>query len=698
MLQWISKNRISFIKIAARMFILFVAIFCIYKIFSPAPTLAASVADPDSTLNQGVQIIQEPLGLPATDIRLIIMRIIRAAFGLVGIVMVVLIIYAGFLWMTAGGNDEQIGKAKKIIINATIGLAIMLSAVAIVSFVINMLGVKGGIGGNGGEAGSPNTENFIGSGSLGRIIRDHYPTRDQQAVPRNTKIIITFNYPVVPASFIQNTNQSKDANGNQMYGDCTGNLAKLNWKTDCDQLIMDDQHINISRSLTQNNEIVLEPIANGATVLASYVTENNNQRLYTIILRPNDYLGSDQEEISYTVHLGSAIKLDDPANPDKSIFDSAKVGNNYYEWPFTCSKELDETPPRVLGIYPTAGVTVVKNTAIQIEFSEPMDPTGMQGPFLSGTNYYVDSSGQKDENKSYIYLKPSHSSVPIGNFKFSNNFKTLEFISTKECGKNACGNSVYCLPVCDLANSPCPEGTNVDNYRLLLKAGITSANSWEAIPFTGITDASGNALDSEPYGTKNIVPLGNPLPAVFPGQEKPDNYFWNFNVKDEKDITSPYLIQIAPGLDAENVKAGTPLTMEFSKTLLVDSMYSIDIQEKPTHNVPIWKLPTINKEHTKIDVHHGNFLEGLRQYYFPVIDSRLVDVNYNCFYPGKGPGGAVEVSAKKPTSSRCENNANCCAVVNEQNAAYCCNGLSNSARATTDACLKFLKDPANSPD
>ncbi len=78
-------------------------------------------------------------GLVDTDIRTIIAKIIKAALGLLGIVAVCLVLYAGYLWMTAGGDDEKINSSKKILINASIGLIIILSAYSIVSFVMNKL-------------------------------------------------------------------------------------------------------------------------------------------------------------------------------------------------------------------------------------------------------------------------------------------------------------------------------------------------------------------------------------------------------------------------------------------------------------------------------------------------------------------------------------------------------------------------------
>jgi len=61
------------------------------------------------------------------------------SLSLVGIVLVILIIYGGFLWMTAGGNEEQVTKAKRIIKNAVIGVIIAMLAFAIAEFVLDIV-------------------------------------------------------------------------------------------------------------------------------------------------------------------------------------------------------------------------------------------------------------------------------------------------------------------------------------------------------------------------------------------------------------------------------------------------------------------------------------------------------------------------------------------------------------------------------
>lgn len=52
---------------------------------------------------------------------------------------VVLMIYAGWLWMTAQGKEEQVMKAKKIMLGAVIGLAIIISARLIAELAFNVL-------------------------------------------------------------------------------------------------------------------------------------------------------------------------------------------------------------------------------------------------------------------------------------------------------------------------------------------------------------------------------------------------------------------------------------------------------------------------------------------------------------------------------------------------------------------------------
>ncbi|MBI5254566.1 hypothetical protein HY932_02185 [Candidatus Falkowbacteria bacterium] len=65
--------------------------------------------------------------------------ILKVTVGVLGVVLTCLIIYGGFLWMTAGGDPGQVKKAKAYITDAIIGLIICILAYAITTFVIDKL-------------------------------------------------------------------------------------------------------------------------------------------------------------------------------------------------------------------------------------------------------------------------------------------------------------------------------------------------------------------------------------------------------------------------------------------------------------------------------------------------------------------------------------------------------------------------------
>jgi hypothetical protein len=68
-----------------------------------------------------------------------IANIVKIALSFLGILFLILILYGGFTWMTAAGNDDKISKAKDIIKAAVIGVAIVITAYAITYFVIDQL-------------------------------------------------------------------------------------------------------------------------------------------------------------------------------------------------------------------------------------------------------------------------------------------------------------------------------------------------------------------------------------------------------------------------------------------------------------------------------------------------------------------------------------------------------------------------------
>jgi hypothetical protein len=70
----------------------------------------------------------------------IVAMVIKAFLGLLGVIFIILMVLAGYNWMTAAGDEQKVEKAKDEIKRAIIGLIIVTSAYAISYFVFKALG------------------------------------------------------------------------------------------------------------------------------------------------------------------------------------------------------------------------------------------------------------------------------------------------------------------------------------------------------------------------------------------------------------------------------------------------------------------------------------------------------------------------------------------------------------------------------
>ncbi len=101
--------------------------------------------------SKGTKLIKSGQGIDAQQsVPELIGTIVGVALSFVGAIFFLLILYAGFLWMTAFGSSEKADKAKSILEHAAVGLIIVLSAYAISRFVFSSLP-----GGSGGDTVTP---------------------------------------------------------------------------------------------------------------------------------------------------------------------------------------------------------------------------------------------------------------------------------------------------------------------------------------------------------------------------------------------------------------------------------------------------------------------------------------------------------------------------------------------------------------
>ncbi|PIR76535.1 MAG: hypothetical protein COU32_01575 [Candidatus Magasanikbacteria bacterium CG10_big_fil_rev_8_21_14_0_10_42_10] len=125
---------------------LVILFFCIPSIVYAKQT----VSDAPTALNT----VADRVGVDKTSIPVYVGTIVNAVLLLVGIIFFILMFYAGFRWMTARGEEEKIGKARKTLIGATIGLVVIISSYALTNFITTRI-----LEGKPNEGGSINFEN-----------------------------------------------------------------------------------------------------------------------------------------------------------------------------------------------------------------------------------------------------------------------------------------------------------------------------------------------------------------------------------------------------------------------------------------------------------------------------------------------------------------------------------------------------------
>ncbi|MFO0764551.1 MAG: Ig-like domain-containing protein [Patescibacteria group bacterium] len=447
------------------------------------------------TVDPGLNQVGAATGLETqTDLPTIIGRIINIFLGFMGVILLGIIVYAGYLWMTSGGDNEQVEKAKKLIRNAIIGLIIIVSSFAITAFVINLLTGENG-GGGGAGSGNPfeNGGGFPGSaGSLGAgIVESHIPARDATGVPRNTAIVITFKEPIKLSSIIAGYN---DNNTPSNLADDAGRATTIGLNADVVKIYP-----------AGKRDLAL-------TTAQARVSFTDDRQ--TFVIRPVQYLGSPTVDTDYAVEFVGG------ANGLKREDGSAAFGGSFsagYKWQFQVSTIVDNTPPRITSVIPVDGGSYAPNVIIQMQFNEAVDPVSASGLFQNGSGF------------TNVQVTAGGTTRPNGSFKLSNQYRTLEFTTDQSCGTNSCGSTVYCLPssaaIAVVAKSP----TLSENPPMAAISGSL---------YDGIVDLAGNALDGngdgKAQGSDGDAVAGN------------DDYGWTFQTTDKPNLAAPVIKSTTP--------------------------------------------------------------------------------------------------------------------------------------------------------
>ncbi|MFA6255214.1 MAG: hypothetical protein WC675_04285 [Patescibacteria group bacterium] len=100
-----------------------------------AANLDASRSDLEKNLMEGASNAGYKTTGGQSSIAVLAGTVVRMFLSLLGIIFIGYTIYAGYLWMTAGGNEENVTKAKNILRNVVIGLIVVLASAAIYLFI-----------------------------------------------------------------------------------------------------------------------------------------------------------------------------------------------------------------------------------------------------------------------------------------------------------------------------------------------------------------------------------------------------------------------------------------------------------------------------------------------------------------------------------------------------------------------------------
>lgn len=325
------------------------AFFLYFILATPVLAQTANPGNADQNYGLGTNAGFQDIGVSKnSDLKSIVVNVINITLGFLGVVAVIIIMYAGFLWMTARGNEDQIKKAKLFLRNAVIGLVIILSAWGIVSFVIKQIldSENNAINNTSSDGGG---DNFGGLGSekftLKEIQTGHAGATTRDDVYRCSLVQPRFNHwlqsPLNAAARVGiKAVRTKDNITNTVINE---NLAMAVGKID---------NVNILRLERRDN---------------------------TDPTKKTDWPANSQIEIqvpkSITDYNGESLR------------DCTALGCNdrdtYYAWSFTTTDKKDEISPNLKSAYPGLPGTpagypdrnVDRSITFTLNFSEAIDST-----------------------------------------------------------------------------------------------------------------------------------------------------------------------------------------------------------------------------------------------------------------------------------------------------------------------------------
>ncbi len=500
------------------------------------------------------------IGVEVDDIRLIVLRIFQIFWVLVGIACAALGGYGIYLYRTASGDEEEQQQGKRFMLIGAIGVVVVIALTIILANIYGSMSKRpaGEVGGAEVEFPSQFFSEMLG---VGGKITEHFPSRDAKNIPRNARIAITFKESVRIESI-------------------RDDAKKL--KTDV---------IRIQQVFPQ--------VAGTMVNAAASVDTNSDHTIITIA--PEQLLGEKNKKSTYAITITNAVQNE----KGEKIFST----NSGYSWQFEVSGLVDNTPPQIesaqpLPQPPSGTATQVRypyNHLIQVTFTKPIDPLSI--------------TGEKIE-----VINDDLSSKVLGSVTIGNGFRTVTFLPKTSCGKNACNETIFCLPQKNRLHVTAKAAS-------LPKTRSSESPNRATFPYDGIVDVMGNSLDGGGVNAalKNGKSDGPPT----------DSFTYAFATSDQFVNTPPQVTYVMPKRDGVKVDLTQPIQADFSSFMDLTSLHTSTFVLSKDLNYWITSTNDAANKKTVSQILHDTLKPNT--VYKPQIQSAVRDITQQCFNPCIGP-------------------------------------------------------------
>jgi len=459
-----------------------------------------STAQAQTATAVSIESIGAQVGLGDTDLRDVVIRVIQWALGFISLLAVSYVIYGGYLWLTSAGNEQRVEKAKQVILQALIGIVIILLAWAIVLFVARRVAdVTNGNGNTNNTNGSClpgapgcDTPTSGNSFNITTIATCAASTDYATNVPRSSNVAVFFS-------------DKLDTDVAKLAVDQSKNLTAVKCETaDCATTAspkpVDIQSFALNRATSTQSDPKTEWVAkanSNAITLQHQSFSNTPTDPGYRLFEPNETYRIQLPKQGATNALIDTTLLQRPLQqcklPGEDDFSSScqeDATTNTLRWSFTTGNDVAGPPMNVTSTIPSSAYrtsngtnpdrTMDRDAAVGITFSTAVDPSSFSEDNFIVTKYVNPPSAQGDWQNGTLAGSP----VPSSQFTFT----------FRGDGKGA--------------------------WLKLKDGNLFEPFTWYQVKVSGVRNLCGSAMNPDPYTwvfeTNDVVPG---VAKVYPANE-----------------------------------------------------------------------------------------------------------------------------------------------------------------------------------